>query len=208
MSRKNKLAITSEWDATYKKLANDEVLWSTIPEIEDFIVLARKDNAIRVLDAACGDGKNLAEMIRIPEFFCVGCDNSPTALKLCQREVIMRNKRFIEYGLLNIKRLHNFCLVECQLEDMPFPDDHFDAAICIDVINHNREPYKIFDELKRVVKMNGLLYFSLFNINDEIIRSYKHEMVEVSGGVDGREFIYSHKNSNGDHIDYYFRFLH
>lgn len=210
MSKKKQNGIASEWDATYKKLTNDEVLWSIIPEIEDFIVLARKEKAIRVLDAACGDGKNLADMVRIPEFFCVGCDSSPSALNVCQREVIIRNKKNVEYGLLDEKRVHNFCLVECQLEDMPFPDDHFDAAICIDVINHSREPYEIFNELKRVVKKNGLMYFSLFNIEDEIISGDKHkdEMKPMPGGIDGREYIYSQKNSDGDTIDYYFRFLH
>ncbi len=200
----------SEWDATYRKLKDDEVLWSSIPEIEDFIPRATQENAMRILDAGCGDGKNLAALIRVPQFYCVGCDSSPAALRVCERETVKRTQEFIEKGVIHKNRQHEFCLVECQLEKMPFLDSNFDAAICIDVINHKREPYKVFDELKRVVKKGGLIYFSLFNIEDEIISSedHKDEMKPIQNGIKDREFIYSFKNYNGQVIDYYFRFLH
>lgn len=207
MGKSNHIAV---WDATYKKLKGKEFLWSDIPEIEDFVAMALEEKAVRILDAGCGDGKNLSELIRFSQFYCVGCDNSPSALKVCEREVSNRNKKLIKNGKIDEKRLHEFCLIECPLHRMPFLDNHFDATICIDVINHNTEPYKIFEELKRVVKSNGLIYFSLFNIEDEIISSNQHkdEMMQIQGGIKDREYIYSFKNSNGEVIDYYFRFLH
>ncbi len=200
----------SEWEDTYKKLIDNEVLWSQNPEIEDFVSIAREESVIRILDAGCGDGKNLAALIRVPEFYCVGCDSSPSALQVCQKEVILRNKELIKYNNLTKERVQEFCLIQCPVEKMPFIDNHFDAAICIDVINHNRNPYKIFDELKRVVKKNGIIYFSLFNIEDEIISSEAHklEMKQLSDGIKRREYIYSFKNGDGEIIDYYFRFLH
>lgn len=210
MSVQKNSIVTSEWDATYKKLSHDEVLWSETPEIEDFIPIARQEDVIRILDAGCGDGKNLSALVRVPEFYCIGCDSSPTALQVCQREVVNRNQKYIEYGLIEDKRLHDFCLVESSVEKMPFPDNHFDALVCIDVINHNRNPYQIFDEIKRVVTNNGLIYFSLFNIKDDIINSdkHKHEMKPLDGGIKDREFIYSFTNTDNKNIDYYFRFLH
>jgi SAM-dependent methyltransferase len=199
----------SEWDKTYKKLHGDEVLWSKAPEIEDFIPFAKNKNVVRMLDAGCGDGKNLSALLQQTDFYCIGCDTSSTALKICEREMLARNKDLINAGKLSERRLREFCLVNTALENTPFLDDHFDAAICIDVINHNREPYKIFHELSRIVRNNGLIYFSLFNIEDEIIQDEKQRknMMPIPGNLSEREFIYSFVNGEGKQEDYYFRFL-
>lgn len=199
----------SEWDNTYKKLDKDEFLWSDIPEIEDFIPLARDEKAVRILDAGCGDGKNLSALIREPEFHCVGCDSSETALQICERTVLRRNAELVRNSRMPERRLRNFCLIESPLENMPLLDSFFDACICIDVINHNRYPYDIFKEISRVVKKNGLLYFSLFNIEDEIITddNQRKNMKPVTGGIENREFIYQFLNSDGIQTEYYFRFL-
>lgn len=59
-------------------------------------------------------------------------------------------------------------LRECHLDSMPFPADAFDGLICIDVINHNPDPFRIFAEFRRVVRSKGLIYFNLFNTEDPI----------------------------------------
>ncbi|MBK7377767.1 MAG: class I SAM-dependent methyltransferase [Ignavibacteriales bacterium] len=199
----------TEWEQTYSKLADDEILWSTFPEIEDFIPFAKKENVVRVLDAGCGDGKNLCALVKEQEFFCVGLDSSPSALQVCQREILHRNKQFVTEVKMTDKQINRFCLVPAPIEKMPFLDGHFDAAICIDVINHNPDPYPIFSELSRVVKKNGLIYISFFNIEDEIITDerYKINMKPLENGIIGREYLYEFKNSNDETIQYYFRFL-
>ncbi len=200
----------TEWEKTYKKLSDEEFLWSRFPEIADFVPLARQEGVKRILDAGCGDGKNLTALLQEPQFFCVGCDSSASALTVCERE-IRRNAYESGGGDAGIdRRFEELCLVTSPIEGMPFLDGFFDAAICIDVINHNREPYRIIQELTRVVKPGGLLHLSLFNIEDEILTNpeYAKPMRQVPDGIPGEEFSYEFVNGDGDLIDYYFRFLH
>jgi SAM-dependent methyltransferase len=200
---------TSEWERTYRKLRGDEVLWSSSPEIEDLLPPLRASRAKRVLDAGCGDGKNLAALLREPGLFCVGCDSSRTALEICEREVQKRNASQIEGGQLAEGRARELCLVHTQLADMPFLDGYFDAAVCIDVVNHNRDPYPLLAEVRRVVRPGGLVYLSLFNVDDDILQDPRSVlgMAPITGGIQGREFTYHFINGSGSVEEYYFRFL-
>ncbi len=200
----------TEWEKTYRKLKEGECLWSRFPEIEDFIPLAKRDDVKRVLDAGCGDGKNLTALLHETQFFCVGCDSSRSALEVCEKEIKKGTLAAHGQGKVPKQRFEEVCLVETPLQDMPFLDGFFDAAICIDVINHNKDPYAIIGELCRVVKRNGLIYFSLFNVQDEILTNpeYAKPMKPICDGIPGREFMYHFINGEGEPIEYYFRFLH
>ena len=199
----------SEWDSTYRKLKENEVLWSQNPEIEDFVPLLKKSRATRILDAGCGDGKNLVSLIQDEEFFCVGCDGSPTALRVCDRQVQKAVEQLATGGSLPKERMRHYCLVEAELARMPFLDDHFDAALCIDVINHNPNPFPILTELRRVVKPGGYVYLSLFNTDDEIVQDPKQKalMTEMPRGIRGREYLYEFVNGDMGSVRYYFRFI-
>lgn len=202
--------LENAWERTYRKLKGDEVLWSHFPEIEDFITLAKAADAKRILDAGCGDGKNLLALLMEPGFHCVGCDNSPSALRVCEREINRLNEKGMRDSRIQLQISTFACLILTALEDTPFLDDYFDAAICIDVINHNRNPYPILDELSRVVVRDGLIYFSLFNVEDEILTNpdYAQNMKPAKGGVKEREYVYEFINGEGSLEKYYFRFLH
>lgn len=46
---------------------------------------------------------------------------------------------------------------------MPFPNDSFDAAISVSVIEHVDDPVKYFSEILRVLKSDGVLYLAFPN---------------------------------------------
>lgn len=46
---------------------------------------------------------------------------------------------------------------------LPFPDDHFDAAVLQDVIEHVANPAAVLRELARVLRHGGVLYLSTPN---------------------------------------------
>ncbi len=48
-------------------------------------------------------------------------------------------------------------LVQGPAEDMPFPSATFDTVFCINVLDHTREPSRVIEELRRVLKPGGLL---------------------------------------------------
>jgi SAM-dependent methyltransferase len=50
--------------------------------------------------------------------------------------------------------------VVSDLERLPFPDKEFDGEICIQVLEHLREPKTVLCELYRVLKPGGYLYLS------------------------------------------------
>ncbi|MCG3163976.1 MAG: hypothetical protein JMDDDDMK_05435 [Acidobacteria bacterium] len=55
--------------------------------------------------------------------------------------------------------------VDVERDRFPFPDDHFDAALCCELIEHLREdPMHMLIELHRVLKWGGLLILTTPNI--------------------------------------------
>jgi len=47
--------------------------------------------------------------------------------------------------------------------NLPFADDSFDVVVCSHVYEHVPDPYKMFREIRRVMKQNGICYFSAGN---------------------------------------------
>lgn len=46
-------------------------------------------------------------------------------------------------------------------EKLPFPDQWFDVVLCDNVVDHAEDPRRIVEELARVLKPGGLLYFTV-----------------------------------------------
>lgn len=57
--------------------------------------------------------------------------------------------------------LKNVYLVDISDQPMPFGDDFFDAVYCYEVFEHLTNPYKLFSEIRRILKPNHNLYFSV-----------------------------------------------
>jgi SAM-dependent methyltransferase len=55
--------------------------------------------------------------------------------------------------------LHNVNIdVYSPLDDIPFPDGHFDAVICNAVLEHVADPEAVLTEFRRVLRPGGVLY--------------------------------------------------
>lgn len=46
------------------------------------------------------------------------------------------------------------------LRELPFPDDSFDAAVCIQTLEHVNDPFQVTSEIGRVLKPGGRYYLS------------------------------------------------
>ncbi len=107
--------------------------------IEDSLrkYLAKKNG--NILDAGCGTGGNLMMLKRFAKAF--GIDISPEALRFCSKS----------RGLTD--------LTQGTLEQLPFRNDSFDAAISIDVLYHLwvRNDETALRELYRVLKPGGII---------------------------------------------------
>ena len=59
-------------------------------------------------------------------------------------------------------------------EQLPFQDESFDVVLCDNVVDHAESPRKIVEELVRILKRGGLLYFTV-NVH--------HAVYAVAAGV-------------------------
>jgi SAM-dependent methyltransferase len=107
----------------------------------------------RILDAGCGSGRNMVELARHGEVS--GIELSATSVEAARRR-----------GAGEV--------VEGSVLAMPFADDSFDLAVCLDVIEHMEDDRGALRELRRVLAPGGALlvtvpaYQWLWSGHDEI----------------------------------------
>ena len=89
-----------------------------------------------VLDVGCGTGGTTAYLTRGHRV--TGCELEQQALRFCRRRGIER-------------------LVRASVERLPFRDECFDAALCLDVLEHHEDDVAVASEARRVLKPGGLL---------------------------------------------------
>jgi SAM-dependent methyltransferase len=127
----------------------------------------------RILDAGCGSGRNMIELGR--HGTVTGVELSPTSAELARA----RNAGEVLIG---------------SVLEMPFPDDSFDLAVSLDVIEHLHDDLAALRELRRVVAPGGALlvtvpaYQWLWSGHDEMshhrrryTRRTLHEVAEHAG---------------------------
>lgn len=61
---------------------------------------------------------------------------------------------------------------QAKAEDIPFEDNKFDFIIMDNVLDHCEDPVKVLLEMKRVIKINGIIYFrqNTYHLWGKIIR--------------------------------------
>ena len=106
----------------------------------------------RVLDAGCGSGRTLQELV---DYGTVqGVELDPEAAELAR------------------SRGHGEVLVG-RLEELPFPEATFDLITCLDVIEHTPDDQATLTELRRVCRPGGWLlvtvpaYQALWSFHDQ-----------------------------------------
>ena len=110
------------------------------------------DKDTLVLDAGCGNGKNM--QIR-NDLKYIGCDTSDKLLEICKTKE------------LNV--------VNANIKDLPFPDETFDNIICIAVLHHitlEEERLNTVNELLRVLKPGGKLLLQVWAREQELTNKF------------------------------------
>jgi len=110
---------------------------------------------LKILDVGCGTGANLAMLAKYGE--AIGVDSSQLAVDLC-REHRKLDARF------------------ARVEQLPFPDAHFDIITAMDVLEHTDDDRQALKELRRVAKPDSLFistvpaYNFLWSEHDEALQ--------------------------------------
>ena len=115
----------------------------------DQVLKGRFSSGMRILDAGCGEGRNLIWFIR-QGFDVFACDVAEAPLQM------------LRYQMRSLGR-PELCeqVYAMDLAQMLFPDEAFDLVICSAVLHfaQNEEHFRnIMLELKRVCKPGGILF--------------------------------------------------
>lgn len=111
-----------------------------VPILLDYLEL---EDGARVLDCGCGTGFYLMVMSRLWDLSPVGLDIDPERLRQAR-----------EHGV-------SAELVCGDAEQLPFPDDSFDAVLMTEVLEHLRDDGRALAEAMRVLRPRGLLAVSV-----------------------------------------------
>jgi SAM-dependent methyltransferase len=107
----------------------------------------------RILDAGCGSGRNMVELAR---------HGTVTGVELSETSVTLARER------------HAGEVIAGSVLEMPFPEDSFDFAVSLDVIEHLEDDLTALKELRRTIAPGGSLlvtvpaYQWLWSGHDEI----------------------------------------
>ena len=126
-----------------KKLGNLDLF------LLDQILKERFTNDMKVLDAGCGEGRNLSWFLG-QGFKVWGVDNDPAAIRMIHMVARSFQKNYpVDQFSVNA------------VEDTPFNSDMFDAVLCIAVL-HFASSHEHFDsmlnELIRVCRPGGIIF--------------------------------------------------
>jgi ubiquinone/menaquinone biosynthesis C-methylase UbiE len=118
----------------------------------DQILKGRYPDDYILLDAGCGEGRNLIYFLN-NKFKVYGIDQNSSAIRMLQ---------YVARTLNPAISKDNFILGS--IDSLPFPDEHFHSVICNAVLHfaENEEHFfKMWAELFRVVKSNGTLFLRM-----------------------------------------------
>jgi len=118
----------------------------------DQLLRGRFDARRRVLDAGCGDGRNLIWLLR-HGFDCYGVDNDADAI---------RRMRGVAASAAPHVPADHFTVSE--IERLPYADESMDAVICSAVLHFADNEHhfdRMVEEMWRVLAPNGLLFARL-----------------------------------------------
>jgi len=107
---------------------------------------------VKVLDAGCGNGNYVIDEFRKKIDWAAGVDADTGATR------------------------NNICLDEIKysnLESIPYPDNEFEVVISLWVVEHLKNPEKVFLELKRVLKPGGKMLLVTPNANCWLVGARK-----------------------------------
>lgn len=132
---------------TYQQLNNE--LGNIDIYLLDAILKGHFTPGMRLLDAGCGEGRNLHWFIR-NNYDVWACDSNPSAIRMLQYVARSLNPSFDKNRFIT-----------APVEELPYPDQLFDAVICNAVLHfaESREHFKeMWKQLYRVLKPEGFLF--------------------------------------------------
>ncbi len=130
-----------KYDENYYEIykALDSIDYNKIPSFRKIKSLLNIQKGEKLLDAGCGDGHLLNYFCKNSGGIGYGIDSSEVAIKLAKKKYTK-----LKFSKQDLKKLK-------------FEDNYFDKIVSYNVIEHIKEQDDVMEELKRVLKKDGIL---------------------------------------------------
>lgn len=161
-----------------KELGNADLL------LIDQILKGRFHQKMRILDAGCGEGRNMVYFIR-NGFPIYGIDENPEMVSMAKMISRSIDKKFIVENIFT-----------SSIEQNPFPDEFFDVVLCINVMHFAKNTdhfMRLIISQMRILRKGGLFYIgmeSLLNIGN---KKEKESLLRNNMTDDGNKFFLTSK---------------
>ena len=161
----------------------EQVLQSPTPayqalfEAEQQYLLDNIQPDSKVLDIGCGEGRNMATILKRTEFV-FGIDNDQVA---------------VDDALKNFQGLDNVKVLKAEAVDLPFEDELFDTITFLMILpNLENTKQEAFNESARVLKNGGMFILSTFSETafEERMNIYKQVGVGIEK-IEGTKIIFA-----------------
>lgn len=146
----------------------------------------------RILDAGCGEGRNLHYLTR-NEYDIWGIDNNMLTLGYLENVIKSVNPAFD-----TDRFIHD------SVTDIPLPSESFDVVFAMNVLQHLQstiEGYLALKELHRVLRPHGRLYGQIL-VADSTIEEGGPDIFEKPNLLFDREYWFNELQENGFWIDF------
>ena len=131
----------------------------------DLILKGTFKEGKRILDAGCGEGRNLDFFLR-NDFDVYGADKNISALRMLNYKIKTAGKSFDDGHF-----------IQCDLADLSFKNNFFDYIICLQVMHFAESDIhfmKMFNKMITVLMPGGFFYLgmdSIFGIENTVFNS-------------------------------------
>ncbi|MFH1586683.1 MAG: methyltransferase domain-containing protein [Candidatus Diapherotrites archaeon] len=149
----DKEKVANQWDKVYDDFRGGRLsVWreTASPFITEKFEFLKRQGRIKMLDAGCGDGRNLIELAEAG-FDVTGVDVSDSALRKCE-------KNCSDFPDVRLKKM--------SLEKLDLKEGEFDVVACDFVTAHLENPGKVIENFYRVLKKGGFLLIEFTSTDD------------------------------------------
>lgn len=170
---------TKGWEPVYKE--KGDLYKDLQPKIKKYAKIFKRNKYKKILDLGCGTGRNTIYLAQ-QGFTVYALDISKTGVTITKKKAQKLNLKNIKYKIADIRKTS-------------YPNNYFDAVICIFVLGHgllkdNKDAVK---EIYRILKPKGMFITEFMSVKDKTCgKGKKIEKNTYLGGMEDDPHMMHH----------------
>jgi len=133
------------WEDVLKNLPESYATWLNYEE--GYLLENIKEDSV-VLEIGCGDGRSLKTVVKKTKHI-TGIDHDQTA---------------VDHARENLNDISEAKFEKADADNLPYEDSSFDSVLCLTTFaNFGDKKFKALEEMKRVLKDDGIIIISVFS---------------------------------------------